>query len=177
MVLLRIGRSTDAPRIAGNGVVVAVVDTGINRKHTTLCDRLAKDESDNVIPQRFFAGNGVECDEPEFGDPAGHGSHVAGIVSQAAPDVTLLSARVFGTSRRLHAAGDQEVQESSQPLAENSLTGKLFNLFQQLLLQLRDRTWKIELKWSFGVTDIVINFILMGICRFHDVYFRFLDIV
>ncbi|UGQ11540.1 S8 family serine peptidase [Yinghuangia sp. ASG 101] len=57
--------STDLPWPDGTGVVVAVIDTGIDETHPDLAAA--------VIGRRHYAGEGAH-------DPDGHGTHVAGII-------------------------------------------------------------------------------------------------
>lgn len=78
-----------APRSAA-GVVIAVVDTGVDAGHPALVDR--------VLPQIDLVGDGRD------GDPQGHGTHVAGTAAGAdngcgsigvAPDAQILPVRVL----------------------------------------------------------------------------------
>ncbi|HEX8967554.1 MAG TPA: S8 family peptidase, partial [Chloroflexota bacterium] len=82
----------------GQGVTVAVLDTGIDASNTAFGARV-KARVDLVDPSH-----------PAQGDPAGHGTHVAGIVAASrsfpspgiAPDASLVSVRVLdqnGSSR------------------------------------------------------------------------------
>jgi hypothetical protein len=71
--------------ITGQGVKVAVVDTGINFRHPFL--------KDTVVGGYTPFGN--KTDPDSYADVYGHGSHVAGIIHQVAPKADLLSVRVF----------------------------------------------------------------------------------
>ncbi len=77
----------------GSGVVVAVLDTGVNLSHTMLSPRLALPGldvvSDDTIPE----------DEPA-GLAWGHGTHVAGIIAHIAPDAKILPIRVLDSNGR-----------------------------------------------------------------------------
>jgi type VII secretion-associated serine protease mycosin len=83
------------PRSAGNGVIVAVVDTGVRADHEDLVGK--------VLPGHDFVGN-----TDGRTDPDGHGTHVAGIIAAdvgngrgiegAAPGVRILPVRVLDAS-------------------------------------------------------------------------------
>jgi major intracellular serine protease len=65
----------------GKGIVIAVLDTGISKNHPFL--------KDNILDGKDFSGKG------DFEDGNGHGSHVAGIIKQVAPNVDLLIGKVL----------------------------------------------------------------------------------
>jgi major intracellular serine protease len=65
----------------GKGIVVAVLDTGISKNHPFL--------KDNIIDGKDFSGKG------DYEDGNGHGSHVAGIIRQVAPNAELLIGKVL----------------------------------------------------------------------------------
>jgi major intracellular serine protease len=65
----------------GKGIVVAVLDTGISKNHPFL--------KDNILDGKDFTGKG------DYEDGEGHGSHVAGIIKQVAPNVDLLIGKVL----------------------------------------------------------------------------------
>ena len=74
----------------GAGVIVAVLDTGIDRSHPALAGR--------VLPGYDFVD--MDDDPSEVGDhdvdiTYGHGTHVAGLVTLAAPDAQILPVRVL----------------------------------------------------------------------------------
>ena len=68
-------------------VEVAVIDSGADRDHELLKDRLDMDKSINLAEG---------SPEYKFDDTYGHGSHVAGIITQATPSqVKIMAVRVF----------------------------------------------------------------------------------
>jgi subtilisin family serine protease len=82
----------------GSGIVVAVVDTGVQLSHPELAGHLTTVQAD------FIDGDGIANDEPngldEDGDGqvdegTGHGTHVAGIVHLVAPDAQIMPVRVL----------------------------------------------------------------------------------
>jgi subtilisin family serine protease len=91
-------RAPAAQEIAdGEGVLVAVVDTGADLDHPDLADNLVPgldlvdgDAEPSDLP------NGIDDDHDGFLDEAtGHGSHVAGIVAAVAPAVAIMPIRVL----------------------------------------------------------------------------------
>ena len=76
----------------GTGVIVAILDTGVDLNHLALRDRL--------LPGRdLVADDNVALDEgPGIGQ--GHGTHVAGIVAALAPGSQLLPVRVLDANGR-----------------------------------------------------------------------------
>jgi len=91
-------RVAQAQRVAdGAGVTVAVVDTGVDLNHPALAERL-------VAGYDFVEGdaepddsaNGLDDDQDGVVDEgAGHGTHVAGIVTLVAPQARLMPVRVL----------------------------------------------------------------------------------
>ena len=79
--------------VTGAGVVVAVIDTGIDAAHPDLAGRVLP-TGWNVLtgdPDAADAGNGLDDDGDGLVDEmTGHGSHVAGIVAQVAPEAAIL---------------------------------------------------------------------------------------
>ncbi|HEX8119017.1 MAG TPA: S8 family serine peptidase, partial [Pyrinomonadaceae bacterium] len=82
----------------GAGTIVAVLDTGVDRRHPALAGRLLRgrdfvdDDGDpsEVLPQPCAAST----DRAKCG-PYGHGTHVAGIVALAAPEAKIMPLRVL----------------------------------------------------------------------------------
>lgn len=80
----------------GAGVVVAVIDTGVQLAHPDLAGHLTAEridfvDGDNVPEDEFSGGN-------DYG--AGHGTHVAGIVRLVAPQAQIMPIRVLDTDGR-----------------------------------------------------------------------------
>jgi len=68
----------------GNGIVVAILDTGVDINHIGL--------KDNIIFAMNFTHEGRVTDVT---DGSGHGTHVAGIIKSVAPEVSLLICKVL----------------------------------------------------------------------------------
>jgi subtilisin family serine protease len=81
-----------AKRSTGQGMRVAVLDTGVDRLHPVLAGRL--------LPGYDFVDN--DADPSEVGgteaDSFGHGTHVAGLVALVAPDARILPLRMIDTT-------------------------------------------------------------------------------
>jgi thermitase len=74
----------------GEGVIVAVLDTGIDRTHPALAGRVLQGydfvEMDAIPDEVGVSGSDITY---------GHGTHVAGLVALAAPDAQILPVRVL----------------------------------------------------------------------------------
>lgn len=85
----------------GAGVRVAVFDTGIELAHPLLAPRLARDGAGRPVGIDLVDG---DDDPDETGRPGergyGHGTHVAGIVAQAAPGAQIVPVRVLDRQGR-----------------------------------------------------------------------------
>ena len=83
-------RLDDAHRLAtGAGVRVAVLDTGVDRRHPALAGRL--------LPGFDFVDYDDDPSEEGTEDDLayGHGTHVAGLIALAAPDAMIMPVRVL----------------------------------------------------------------------------------
>ena len=88
------------PTTTGEGVVIAIVDSGVDSRHPDLRDRLA-----GSVDCVGADGDPERCGPGGDTDPDGHGTHVAGIalaradnsrgVAGVAPGATLLSVRAL----------------------------------------------------------------------------------
>ena len=115
----------------GAGVIVAVIDTGVDYNHPDLRDHIFRDGHGDVIGMDFVdddedpmeEANGldddgdcpnVNCIDEGFG----HGTHVAGIIALLAPDAKILPIRVLnsdgvGTSDHVAKAIDYALDFTS----------------------------------------------------------------
>jgi subtilisin family serine protease len=88
----------------GEGVRVAVIDTGFELGHPLLAPRWARDGAGRVLGRDFVDDDTLPAEDGREGDRGwGHGTHVAGIVAQAAPGASLLPVRVLDRSGRGNA--------------------------------------------------------------------------
>lgn len=105
----------------GQGVTVAVLDTGIDREHS-----LFSATPGTVLPGHDFVDLDEVADE-EHGEGYGHGTTVAGLVLLAAPDARILPVRVLdgdgvGTAGRI-AAGIRYATNAGAGVVNMSLGG------------------------------------------------------
>lgn len=106
----RVGLASAHGTSRGRGIVVAVLDTGVNPDHPLLVSQLLPgyDFVDNDADPREVP-DGIDSDGDGFADEAlGHGSHVTGIVALVAPEAKLLPLRVLDNDGRGHAYGIAE---------------------------------------------------------------------
>lgn len=79
----------DALPGTGGGVRVAVVDSGLNPRHSHVAP-----VSQGVYIRRVEPG--TIAHDPDWADRLGHGTAVGGAIRAVAPDVDLLAVRIFG---------------------------------------------------------------------------------
>jgi subtilisin family serine protease len=96
---IRLARAHAVSR--GEGVRVAVLDSGADLSHPLLAPRLARRAGGQVLGRDFVDG---DSDPSEQGVPGqagyGHGTHVAGLVALAAPSARLMPVRVLDSGGR-----------------------------------------------------------------------------
>lgn len=98
-------RLDDAHRVStGDGVRVAVLDTGIETSHPLFAGRLAATADGRLLGRDFVDD---DADPSERGSAAdagfGHGTHVAGLVALAAPGAAIMPLRVLDSAGRGNA--------------------------------------------------------------------------
>jgi thermitase len=99
----------------GNGVKVAVIDTGIDLKHPAFVGAILQTEAWD-----FVGNDAIPQEEGTLGVGAyGHGTNVAGIILQIAPRAKILPLRVLGTDgsgdvTRVAAAINYAVNKGAQ---------------------------------------------------------------
>ena len=80
-------------RASGNGMTVAVIDTGVDLNHPALAGGFTEPSTWHD----FVDGDATPQDEGELGHGlTGHGTEVAGIVAQVAPAAKVMPLRVLG---------------------------------------------------------------------------------
>jgi subtilisin family serine protease len=85
----------------GQGIRVAVLDTGIDTTHPALAPRIARTAAGDVLGRDFVDDDGDASEAGTRTDAGfGHGTHVAGLVALAAPGARLMPVRVLDASGR-----------------------------------------------------------------------------
>lgn len=88
---IRMGQATQAYQ--GDGVVVAVLDTGIYTPHEQFVDKL-------ILPSLDVIDDDTGASEEAAGLAWGHGTHVAGVIAAMAPQAKILPVRVLDENGR-----------------------------------------------------------------------------
>ncbi|HSP06305.1 MAG TPA: S8 family serine peptidase, partial [Acidobacteriota bacterium] len=124
----------------GAGVVVAVIDTGVDYRHPALADHILRDSKNRVVGYDFVQNdrdpmdstNGLDDDHDGLIDEgAGHGTHVSGIIRLVAPGAKIMPLRVLnsdgvGTSDAVARAIEYAVEyreETKVPMVINLSLG------------------------------------------------------
>ncbi|MBK8915590.1 MAG: S8 family serine peptidase [Phycisphaerales bacterium] len=84
--------------VGGEGVMVAVIDSGVDAGHPALQGRIAPGGYDFLLraPTAPDIGDGLDTDGDGFVDEiVGHGTHVAALIAAVAPQATILPLRVL----------------------------------------------------------------------------------
>ena len=71
----------------GEGITVAVIDTGVDITHPLLAD--------SIVAGYNFYNDTTEVYDLDLGMEQAHGTHVAGIIAKTAPDVKIMPLKVF----------------------------------------------------------------------------------
>ncbi|MDP9022772.1 MAG: S8 family serine peptidase, partial [Actinomycetota bacterium] len=116
----------------GGGVVVAVVDTGMDFGHPDLGGKVVGGATFAGCPDQAGGcgtGHWLDGEPPSPHETAGHGTHVAGIVAAAtgngqgiaavAPDAGILSVKVLRAGSRMATGSDQEIAAGVRWAANN----------------------------------------------------------
>jgi len=82
--------SPDLSSMTGNGVTVAVIDSGIDTAHPDLAERIVDSVEARAENKR------VIFEPSDAGDSAGHGTACAGIIGRIAPGAKFVSVKVLG---------------------------------------------------------------------------------
>jgi subtilisin family serine protease len=85
----------------GEGVRVAVLDSGIELGHSLFASRLARRADGSVLGRDFVDDDTDPSEQGQVGDVGyGHGTHVAGLVALTAPGARLMPVRVLDRNGR-----------------------------------------------------------------------------
>ncbi len=92
---IRLSQGLNLARRGGSGMIVAVLDTGIDLAHPAFAGRLVPGNQtwdfvgNDAIPQEVYVNNTSKG--------YGHGTSVAGIIAQVAPNAKIMPLRVLGS--------------------------------------------------------------------------------
>lgn len=93
----RLGLGDAHERATGSGIVVAILDTGVDTSHPALASRVVSgfDYVDGDVSP-VEETNGIDDDgDGRIDEAHGHGTHVAGVVLEIAPDARIMPMRVL----------------------------------------------------------------------------------
>ncbi len=118
----------------GSGVVVAIIDSGVERDHPAVGGKLIASVRVELVDDEAAV-----VDDPEALDVVGHGTACAGIIHAIAPGADLVSVRVLGPDNRgkgaVFAEGlDWAIAHGAQVvnLSLSSRSEALFGTFHEL---------------------------------------------
>lgn len=121
--------------IDGAGLTVAIIDSGVERGHPSIGDRLVE----SVVVELDEEGEPQVREDPLGADVVGHGTACAGIIHGLAPAADLVSIRVLGPDNRgkgiVFATGLDWAIERGASVVNLSLSSKsdaLFGTFHEL---------------------------------------------
>jgi len=119
----------------GAGLMVAIIDSGVERGHPSVGDGLVE----SVVVELDDEGEPRVREDPSGADVVGHGTACAGIIHGLAPAADLVSIRVLGPDNRgkgiVFAAGLDWAIERGASVVNLSLSSKsdaLFGTFHEL---------------------------------------------
>jgi thermitase len=110
---IRLSQGLSKARKGGGGMIVAVIDTGIDLAHPAFAGRLVSSDQmwdfvdNDAVPQEIY----VDSSSKGYG----HGTSVAGIVAQVAPNVKIMPLRVLNPT----GSGDTDAVISAIDWAVN----------------------------------------------------------
>jgi hypothetical protein len=132
---MQLGAAQDATTKRGAGIVIAIIDTGLDLNHVGFTGRLAPSstwldlvDGDNDPHEGYVTGciswRGKNCSQTgpvKTGDGPifGHGTAVAGVALQAAPGATILPIRVlnsygYGSATHVAQAIDHAIKQGAK---------------------------------------------------------------
>ena len=137
----------------GAGILVAIVDSGIEGDHPAIAGRLR----DSVRVELDGDEATVVADEPT--DGVGHGTACAGIIVSLAPEVTLLSVRVLGADNRgkgvAFATGLRWAIEAGASIVNLSLSSRSEAMFATLH-ELVDRAYFANVLLGSAANNVAV---------------------
>jgi thermitase len=136
--IIRLSQGQNLAPNLGRGVKVAVIDTGLDLAHPAFVGKLApstewKDFIDGGTPQEVSGGKGY-----------GHGTAVAGVILQVAPNATILPIRVLeadgtGDLDKVVMAVDWAIQKGAKIINMSLGTDTDLKAFGDIVAVARDR--------------------------------------
>ena len=75
-------------------VRIAILDTGVDATHPTICDAINKKRIVNLFPDSVYRASHPECKLDPLDDRHGHGTHGTSMLLKTAPHAKVYVARV-----------------------------------------------------------------------------------